>query len=54
MMENIQGRLKMEFPSYNCFPAIKKLIVGLLTQHSSKSKANITVVLKDRHFDSYL
>ena len=27
------------------FPAIKKLIVGLHTQHSSKSKANVMVVL---------
>ena len=27
MMENIQGRLKMEFPHYNCFLAIAKLTV---------------------------
>ena len=55
MMQNIQGRLKMEFPHYNCFPVITKLIVGLHALHASKSRVNAVVVLKDRHFDaSYL
>ena len=27
MMVNMQGKLKMEFPNYNCFPSIAKLIV---------------------------
>ena len=55
MMENIKGRLKMEFPYYICFPAITKLIVGLHTLHTFKSRANVVVVLQDRHFDdSYL
>lgn len=55
MMENIQGRLKMEFTYYNCFSLITKLILGLHTLHIPKSIANDVVVLKDRHFDaSYL
>ena len=55
MVENIQGRLKVEFPCYNCFLTITKLIAGLHALYASKSKANVVVVLKDRHFDaSYL
>ena len=27
MMANIQGKLNMEFPNYNCFPSIAKMIV---------------------------
>ena len=55
MMENIQGRLKTEFPYYICFPAITKLRVGLHKLHTFKSRANVVVVLEDRHFDdSYL
>ena len=54
-MENIQRRLKMEFPYYNCFPAFTKLIVGLHALHASKSRTNVLIVLKNRHFDaSYL
>ena len=47
-MENIQGRLKMEFSYYDCFPAITKLTVELHAIHASKSRANIVVVLKER------
>ena len=47
-MENIQGRLKMEFSYYDCFPAIIKLTVELHAIHASKSRANIVVVLKER------
>ena len=55
MMENIQRRSKMEFPYYNCFPAFTKLIVGLHALHASKSRTNVLIVLKNRHFDaSYL
>ena len=55
MMENIQGRLKMEFRYYDCFPAITKLIIKLHALHASKSRANVEVVLKAKHFDtSYL
>ena len=55
MMENIQGRMKMVFPYYNCFPTITKLIVGLHALHTFKSRRNIVVVLKGSHFDaSYL
>ena len=50
MMENIKGKFKMEFPYYNCFSAITKLIVGLHALHASKSRAIVVVVLKDRHF----
>ena len=54
-IEYIQGRLNMEFPYYICFTAITKLIVGLHALHASKFRANVLVVLKDRHFDvSYL
>ena len=39
----------------NWLPAITKVIVGLYALHASKSRANVVVVLKDRHFDaSYL
>ena len=55
MMENIQRRSKMEFPYYNCFPAFTKLIVGLHALHASKTRTNVLIVLKNRHFDaSYL
>ena len=55
MVENIQGRLKVEFPCYNCFPTITKLIAGFHALYASKSKANVVVVLKDKYFDaSYL
>ena len=47
-MENIQGRLKMEFPYYDCFPAITKLTVELHPIRASKSRANFVVVLKER------
>ena len=54
-MENIQGRLMMEFPYYNYFSAIARLIVELHALHASKFRTNVVVVLKDRHFDaSYL
>ena len=46
MMQSIQGRLKMEFPHFNCFPAITKLIAGLHALHP-KSRANFVVVLKN-------
>ena len=29
MMENLQERVKLEFPHYKCFPAVTKLIVRL-------------------------
>ena len=51
MMESIQGRLKMEFTFYNCFPAITKLIIVLYSLDTSKSRANEVVVMKGRHFD---
>ena len=51
-MEKIQGRLKTEFSYCNCFPAITNVIVRLHTLHASKSRANVVVVLKDRHFDA--
>ena len=51
MMQNTQGRLKMELHHYNCFAVIIKLIVGLHALYASKSTANAAVVLKDRHFD---
>ena len=55
MMQTIQGRLKIEFPRYNWFPAIIKLIVALHGLYASKSRVNVVVVLKDRHFyASYL
>ena len=41
LLENIQGRLKMEFPYYDCFPAITKLAVELHAIRESKSRANI-------------
>ena len=46
MMQNTRERLKMEFPHYNCFPAIVKLVVGLHALHASNSRANVVVVLK--------
>ena len=53
MMESIQGRLKMEFPYYNCFPAITKQIVELHALLASRP--NVVLVLMDKHFDaSYL
>ena len=48
LLENIQGRLKMEFPHYDCFPAITKLTVELHAIRESKSRAIIVVVLKER------
>ena len=53
IMENMQGQLKMDFPFYSCFPAITKLIAGLHTLNACKSRANVAIVLKDRHFDVY-
>ena len=47
-MENIQERLKMEFPYYDCFLAITKLTVELHPIRASKSRANFVVVLKER------
>ena len=45
----------MELPYFNYFPAVTNLIVGLHALHVSKSRANVAVALKDRHFDaSYL
>ena len=43
----------MEFPHYNCFPAVTKLIVGSHALHASKSTANVVVVLKVRNFDVF-
>ena len=46
-MENTQRRLEMEFPYYNYFLAIAKLIVVLNALHASKSRANVMVAMKD-------
>ena len=46
-MENILGRLEMEFPYCNYFLAIAKLIIGLNALHASKSRANVMVAMKD-------
>ena len=46
-MENIQGRFKMQFPYYNCFLAIAKLIVKL-HYILLNPKENVAVELKDR------
>ena len=47
MMENIQGRLKVEFPCYNCFPTIKNLTGGLHALYASKFRVNVVIVLKN-------
>ena len=52
-MQNIQRKLKMDFPHYKCFFAITNLIVGLHTLYATRSRANVVVVVKDRHFDTY-
>ena len=55
MMVNIQERLIIKFPYYNYLPAVTILIVRLYALYASKSRANVVVVLNDRHFDtSYL
>ena len=47
MMQNLQGRFKMEFPHYNCFPTITKLIVGLYALHA------FVVILKVRNLNVF-